>query len=159
MSNSHTPSSVLLCINFYIVKSQKKGKTLFFSPNTLPTFSIQQQPLLSTASMKLSTVLLSGFLTSFVLASIIPIHNSVSSKSHKRPIVLWHGMGDRYDSAGIQTAVAEIKSIHKGIQVHVVRLDEDGSEDQKQTVLGVVDEQVSIYIFFLFIFFFCLDVD
>jgi hypothetical protein len=53
-------------------------------------------------------------------------------------------MGDRYDSAAIHTVVQEIKSIHKGIQVHVVRLDDDGSEDQKQTVLGVVDEQVRI---------------
>lgn len=53
-------------------------------------------------------------------------------------------MGDRYDSASIHTVVEEIKSIHKDIQVHVVRLDEDGSEDQKQTVLGVVNEQVRI---------------
>lgn len=101
--------------------------------------------------MKLNTVLLPGFLITFVLASIVPIHLSVSSKSHKRPIVLWHGMGDRYDSAGIQTVVAEIKSIHKDIQVHVVRLDEDGSEDQKKTVLGVVDEQVRINAIFCFV--------
>lgn len=94
--------------------------------------------------MKLNTIILTGLTASLTLGSVIPPLISADTSSHKRPIVIWHGMGDRYDSASIHTVVEEIKSIHKDIQVHVVRLDEDGSEDQKQTVLGVVNEQVRI---------------
>lgn len=59
-----------------------------------------------------------------------------------RPVVIWHGMGDRYDSPEMMLMMDGIRDAHKGIQVYPVRLSESGIEDQTQTVLGVINDQV-----------------
>ncbi|KAH9988458.1 palmitoyl-protein thioesterase, partial [Russula compacta] len=50
------------------------------------------------------------------------------------PLVIWHGLGDSYDSSGILSFQSSIEKIHPGIFIH--------SEDQRATYYGNVDDQV-----------------
>ena len=67
---------------------------------------------------------------------------TVLGGSNYRPVVIWHGMGDSYDSASMERAMSSIEEVHEGIQVYAIRLSDDGSEDQKKTLFGVVNDQV-----------------
>lgn len=81
----------------------------------------------------------------FLLAAafcISPVFLSTALGSKYRPVVLWHGLGDRYDSPSIERAIASIQTPHEGIQVYPIRLSEDGSEDQKMTLVGFLNDQV-----------------
>jgi palmitoyl-protein thioesterase len=58
------------------------------------------------------------------------------------PVVLWHGLGDRYDSPGMTGVADQIRDIYPDIYVHSVGLSEDGGKDQQMGLLGNVREQV-----------------
>lgn len=60
-----------------------------------------------------------------------------------RPVVVWHGMADSYNSPAMLLMMQAIKLAHPGIQVYPVRLANNGIEDQEKTYAGVIDEQVS----------------
>ncbi|KAK9239404.1 Alpha/Beta hydrolase protein [Lipomyces kononenkoae] len=60
-----------------------------------------------------------------------------------RPVVLWHGLGDAYDSDGMQRIAALIHEMHPGIFVHSVYLNSESSEDSKQSLMGRVDDQIA----------------
>lgn len=77
-------------------------------------------------------------------SSVVP---AVLAGTKPRPAVIWHGMGDRYDSPSMERAIMGIEKGHKGIQVYPIRLSEDGSEDQKKTLFGIVNEQVCLAVF------------
>lgn len=49
----------------------------------------------------------------------------------RRPLVIWHGLGDSYASPGMLEFVQLIKDMHPGIFVHSVYIDEDLEADQK----------------------------
>ena len=49
----------------------------------------------------------------------------------RRPLVVWHGLGDSYASPGMLEFVQLIKEMHPGIFVHSVYIDEDLEADQK----------------------------
>lgn len=59
-----------------------------------------------------------------------------------KAFVLWHGLGDRYDSDGLQKSADIIKSVIPDAFVHSVYLNEDGSKDERQSVLGLANSQV-----------------
>lgn len=59
-----------------------------------------------------------------------------------KAFVLWHGLGDRYDSEGLQKSADIIKSVIPDAFVHSVYLDVDPSKDERQSVLGLADNQV-----------------
>ncbi|KAK9367634.1 Alpha/Beta hydrolase protein [Lipomyces kononenkoae] len=68
---------------------------------------------------------------------------AVSVLAGPRPIVLWHGLGDAYDSDGMQRITALIQEMHPGIFVHSVYLNSQSSEDSKQSLMGKVDDQIA----------------
>ena len=49
----------------------------------------------------------------------------------RRPLVIWHGLGDSYASPGMLEFMQLIKDMHPGIFVHSVYVDEDLEADQK----------------------------
>ncbi|EJF58190.1 alpha/beta-hydrolase [Dichomitus squalens] len=62
----------------------------------------------------------------------------------RRPLVIWHGLGDSYASAGMLEFMQLIKDIHPGIFIHSVWLNEDLEQDQKAGFFGDVTEQLEV---------------
>jgi len=62
--------------------------------------------------------------------------------STPRPLVIWHGLGDTYASAGMLKFMQLIEEIHNGIFIHSVYLDVDPSADQKAGWFGHVNDQI-----------------
>ncbi|KAI0035863.1 alpha/beta-hydrolase [Vararia minispora EC-137] len=60
----------------------------------------------------------------------------------RRPLVLWHGMGDSYASEGMLEFAEMIKGVHDGIFVHSIYLDENLDEDRRAGFYGNVNDQV-----------------
>ncbi|KAI0674767.1 alpha/beta-hydrolase [Trametes maxima] len=60
----------------------------------------------------------------------------------RRPLVIWHGLGNSYASPGMLEFVSLIKEMHPGIFVHSVYLNEDLKEDEKAGFFGNVNEQI-----------------
>jgi palmitoyl-protein thioesterase len=58
------------------------------------------------------------------------------------PVVLWHGLGDTYDSEGMQNIASLINETYPGTFIHSIYLDEDPSKDRNAAVFGRVVEQV-----------------
>lgn len=103
----------------------------------------------SRVALRLATKLhLSAYLVmrlTLCAASLVALSaaSAASIGTKPRPVVIWHGMGDRYDSPSMERAIFAIQKAHKDIQVYTIRLSEDGSEDSQMTLLGNVNEQVS----------------
>ena len=49
----------------------------------------------------------------------------------RRPLVIWHGLGDSYASPGMLEFMQLIKDMHPGIYIHSVYLREDLEEDRR----------------------------
>lgn len=60
-----------------------------------------------------------------------------------KAFVLWHGLGDKYDSEGLQESADIIKSIVPGAFVHSIYLDRDSSKDERMSVVGRANDQVA----------------
>jgi Palmitoyl protein thioesterase len=58
------------------------------------------------------------------------------------PVVLWHGLGDNYNSKGMMNVAALINETYPGTFVHSIYLDEDTSKDRNAGFLGHVANQV-----------------
>ncbi|KAH9929619.1 alpha/beta-hydrolase [Epithele typhae] len=61
----------------------------------------------------------------------------------RRPLVIWHGLGDSYTSPGMLEFIQLMKDEHPGLFVHSVHLDEDLEADQKAGFFGNVNEQLA----------------
>jgi len=66
----------------------------------------------------------------------------VSNVTKPRPLVIWHGLGDSYNSPGILEFIARVKTIHPGIFVHSIYLADTLDDDRRATFYGNVNEQV-----------------
>ncbi|KAI0743399.1 alpha/beta-hydrolase [Daedaleopsis nitida] len=62
----------------------------------------------------------------------------------RRPLVIWHGMGDSYGSRGMLEFMNLIKEMHPGLVIHSVYIKEDLEEDQKAGFFGDVNEQLEM---------------
>ncbi|KAK4046632.1 hypothetical protein OIV83_005915 [Microbotryomycetes sp. JL201] len=60
------------------------------------------------------------------------------------PVVIWHGLGDRYDAGGLLELQRDIESRLPGTYVHIIRLGSDGASDQRATFFGNANEQVTL---------------
>ena len=58
------------------------------------------------------------------------------------PLLVWHGLGDRYDADGLRSTGKLAQKVHPGTYVHYVRLDKDGATDRKNTFFGNVTTQI-----------------
>lgn len=66
-----------------------------------------------------------------------------SIKSEPLPLVIWHGLGDRYDADGLQSVGELAQEVHPETYVYYIRIDDDGGQDRSATFLGNLTEQVS----------------
>lgn len=75
--------------------------------------------------------------------SIIPSPESHATTPHAAgaPLLIWHGLGDSYDSEGIASVAALYKSTYPGAVVHAIAA--DPSNDAQATFWGHVDDQVA----------------
>ncbi|KAK9249007.1 Alpha/Beta hydrolase protein [Lipomyces tetrasporus] len=69
---------------------------------------------------------------------------AIAALATPRPVVMWHGLGDSYDSDGMQSVAALIKDIYPGIFVHSVYLYLDSSKDSNASLMGKVDDQIAL---------------
>ncbi|KAL1305463.1 hypothetical protein AAFC00_002342 [Neodothiora populina] len=67
---------------------------------------------------------------------------SVSASSTPLPLLIWHGLGDRYDADGIQEVAALANRTNPGTYVYPIRLAEDGSSDSRATFFGNMSEYI-----------------
>ncbi|CAK5281414.1 unnamed protein product [Mycena citricolor] len=61
-----------------------------------------------------------------------------------RPLVVWHGLGDSAQSAGMLQFTEEVKAVHPGIFVHNVFISENDDEDKRAGFYGNVNEQIEL---------------
>lgn len=52
-----------------------------------------------------------------------------------RPVVVWHGLGDDYNSSGIHNLHSILDSLYPGIYLYSIRLADDPSSDQQKSFL------------------------
>lgn len=66
----------------------------------------------------------------------------LSAESKPLPLLIWHGLGDRYDAEGIVQVAELAHKIHPSTSVYPIRLDEDGSADSRATFFGNISNQI-----------------
>jgi palmitoyl-protein thioesterase len=74
------------------------------------------------------------------LAAALP---SALPSAKPLPLIIWHGLGDRYDADGIADVAALANEIHPGTVVYPIRLADDGSADSRATFFGNLTTQLS----------------
>ena len=90
--------------------------------------------------MRLSTTAL----TLLPLVAALPTTtNPQPQPKHAKPLplLIWHGLGDRYDAEGLHTVGALVSKIHPGTHVEYIRAAESGSDDQRATFFGNITAQ------------------
>ncbi|KAM5345168.1 hypothetical protein ACJ41O_011030 [Fusarium nematophilum] len=58
------------------------------------------------------------------------------------PVVIWHGLGDQFNSEGMKDFQEIAEEIHPGTFVYVVAIDQDPSKDRSATFTGNVSAQI-----------------
>lgn len=53
-----------------------------------------------------------------------------------RPVVIWHGLGDNWNSSGIHRVEEIFASYYPGIRVHSISLNDDPLKDQQRSMFG-----------------------
>lgn len=92
--------------------------------------------------MRLLTTL--TLLPTLSLAAILPATKpsstttttSATNTASPLPLLIWHGLGDRYNADGISEVAALASQIHPNTYVYPIRVDEDGSADSRATFFG-----------------------
>lgn len=60
-----------------------------------------------------------------------------------RPVAIWHGLGDAYDSPSQQRLISQITAIHKDIEVHPIFVNNaSSSADQQASLQGNLNLQI-----------------
>ncbi|ODV79841.1 alpha/beta-hydrolase [Suhomyces tanzawaensis NRRL Y-17324] len=70
------------------------------------------------------------------IISDINLKNENVAHQEFRPVVIWHGLGDQYNSTGIHKAAEILDDFYPGIFVYSVYLDLDPEKDQKKSLFG-----------------------
>lgn len=80
-----------------------------------------------------------------LLASLPISHARPSAADPARPLplVIWHGLGDKFDNDGLRSTGELAQHVHPGTEVVFVRLDDDGGKDQQATFFGNVSAQIA----------------
>ncbi|KAF8543587.1 Alpha/Beta hydrolase protein [Trichophaea hybrida] len=86
--------------------------------------------------MRLPTIFL--FLLPFLPAAI----TAPSTTPKPLPLVIWHGLGDSFDSDGIQSVSDLFNSIYPTTFVYPIRLSSSGSSDRSATFIGNINSQL-----------------
>ncbi|KAI9877157.1 MAG: hypothetical protein M1830_004667 [Pleopsidium flavum] len=76
------------------------------------------------------------------LASPSSATASPQTSSPPLPLVIWHGLGDKYDAEGLTSVGDLAQETNPGTYIYYIRLDDDPSADRTATFLGNVTLQV-----------------
>lgn len=60
-----------------------------------------------------------------------------------RPVVIWHGLGDSYDSDGINRVGVTLRRARPGTFVYAVRVSNSSRDDSQAGFVGQIKDQVS----------------
>jgi palmitoyl-protein thioesterase len=81
-------------------------------------------------------------LTLSALLPLITAYPSPAPASSKPlPLLIWHGLGDRYDAEGLHSVGELAAKIHPGAEVYYIRVSDSGSDDQRATFFGNITSQ------------------
>ncbi|KAF1996650.1 alpha/beta-hydrolase [Amniculicola lignicola CBS 123094] len=72
-----------------------------------------------------------------------PPTSILSKETTPLPLIIWHGLGDRYDSDGLQEVGELAQEVNPGTFVYQIRLHEDGGTDSRATFIGNLTEQLA----------------
>ena len=79
------------------------------------------------------------------LSALLPLTTALPSpapaSSKPLPLLIWHGLGDRYDAEGLNSVGDLAAKIHPGTEVYYIRVSDDGSDDQRATFFGNITQQ------------------
>ncbi|KAK3056545.1 hypothetical protein LTR09_002338 [Extremus antarcticus] len=78
------------------------------------------------------------FLSLLALTTALPRPHS----SKPLPLLIWHGLGDRYDADGLRSTGDLAQEIHPGTFVYYIRTDDDGNNDRTNTFFGNLTTQL-----------------
>jgi hypothetical protein len=74
-------------------------------------------------------------LAASALAAVVPLDAAhalaPTYNATVRPLVIWHGMGDSYQSEGMTNFADRVRELHPGIFVHLVSLADKNEDDQR----------------------------
>ncbi|KAF4339629.1 palmitoyl thioesterase [Fusarium beomiforme] len=76
-------------------------------------------------------------------ASPAPIHPRDDLTDTPLPLVVWHGLGDQFNSDGMKSIQELAEAINPGTFVHIIALDENPDQDRAATFNGNVTDQIS----------------
>lgn len=65
-------------------------------------------------------------------------------KLNRRPIVMWHGLGDNFNSSGMHKVSAIFDQIYPDIYIHSIFIDSNPSTDEHKSLFGDANDQVKI---------------
>lgn len=68
--------------------------------------------------------------------------NLPTAQERYRPVVIWHGLGDHYNSTGIHKVADLFNRYYPGIEVYSISLDEIPSNDQQLSMFGDANIQL-----------------
>lgn len=94
------------------------------------------------ASSKAEMYTLYSLATLLALASALPSQKP-KPKQKPLPLLIWHGLGDRYDADGLQSTGKLAEEVHPGTYVYYIRTDDDGGTDRTNTFFGNVTIQLA----------------
>lgn len=75
----------------------------------------------------------------FAIACFLPLSLSTSTQL---PLVIWHGLGDRFDADGIKEVASLAEKINPETYVYRISLSDDGGSDRTATFYGNITEQI-----------------
>ncbi|KAF9781922.1 hypothetical protein IL306_012769 [Fusarium sp. DS 682] len=84
-----------------------------------------------------------GALAGHSYASPAPIHARDDLSDTPLPLVVWHGLGDQFNSDGMKSIQELAEAINPGTFVHIIALDENPDQDRAATFNGNVTDQIS----------------
>ena len=73
-------------------------------------------------------------------ASALPAPNS---EPQPLPLLIWHGLGDRYDADGLRSTGDLFQQLYPDTYIYYVHTDEDGGNDRSNTFFGNVTTQLA----------------
>ncbi|GAA6024338.1 hypothetical protein JCM11491_000382 [Sporobolomyces phaffii] len=87
-----------------------------------------------------------GCVKAAIATSFLVALTSALAPPHRRPVpvVIWHGLGDRYDAEGLLSLKRDLETRPglEGVFVHLVQVGQDGAADQKATFFGNAHAQI-----------------
>lgn len=76
--------------------------------------------------------------------STITRHTPKSSDNTGRlPVLLWHGMGDSYDSSSMQWVSDSLQKEHADLDIYSIYIDQNSDKDKEASIIGDVMTQLT----------------